>query len=197
MDAIEAIQRRTSVRRFRPDPVSRDTIQRLLDCAVRAPNHKLTEPWRFAVITGDARSRYAEIRAAHRLKRFTDPGSAEALAGASKVRREALETPAFLVVMCAVNPDEIIREEDYASAMMATGNVMIAAESLGLGTYLRTGGIMGERSLGELAGLAEGFRVVGILSVGYPSEAEPPRRRRGAAELTRWVEDEEPGEASS
>ena len=57
MDAIDAIQRRTSVRRFRPEPVSRETIARLLDCAVRAPNHKLTEPWRCAVLTGAARSR--------------------------------------------------------------------------------------------------------------------------------------------
>ena len=62
MDAIDAIQRRTSVRRYRPDPVPRDTIERLLDCAVRAPNHKLTEPWRFAVLTGDAKARFAEIR---------------------------------------------------------------------------------------------------------------------------------------
>jgi nitroreductase len=187
MDAIDAIQRRTSVRRFRPDPVSRDTIERLLDCAVRAPNHKLTEPWRFAVLTGEARSRYAEIRAGHRLKRFTDPGSAEARAGADKVRREALGTPAFVVISCAVSPDEITREEDYASAMMATANLMIAAEALGLGTYLRTGGIMRDPALAELAGLTEGFRIVGVLSLGYPSEPEPPHRRRPAAEVTRWV----------
>jgi nitroreductase len=61
MDALEAIQRRTSVRRFRPDPVARDTIARLLECAVRAPNHKLTEPWRFAVLTGEARARFADL----------------------------------------------------------------------------------------------------------------------------------------
>jgi nitroreductase len=187
MDAIDAIRRRTSVRRFRPDPVSRDTIQILLDSAVRAPNHKLTEPWRFAVLRGDARGRYAEIRAAHRLKRFAEPASDEAAAGAEKVRREALETPVFIVVMCAVSADEITREEDYAAAMMATANMMIAAESLGLGTYLRTGGIMREPGLSALVGLTEGFRIVGILSLGYPAETDPPRRRRPAAELTLWL----------
>ena len=189
MDAIDAIQRRISVRRFRPDPVSRETIQRLLDCAVRAPNHKLTEPWRFTVLTGEARARFAELRASHRLERYADPAAAEALAGADKVRREALQTPVFVVVSCAVDADEITREEDYASAMMATANLMIAAESLGLGTYLRTGGIMRHPGLAELVGLTEGFRVVGVVSVGYPSEPEPPRRRRPAGELTRWVGD--------
>jgi nitroreductase len=188
MDAIEAIQRRTSIRRFRPEPVPRDLIERLLECAIRAPNHKLTEPWRFAVLLGEARARFAEIRAKHRLKRFADPQSTEAVAGAEKVRRESLDTPAFIVVMCAGSPDEITREEDYAATMMGVANLMTAAESLGLGTYLKTGGVMREPLLAKLVGLEEGFRVVGVVSLGYPAEPETPRRRRPAAELTRWVD---------
>jgi nitroreductase len=188
MDAIEAIQRRTSIRRFRPEPVPRDLIERLLECAIRAPNHKLTEPWRFTVLLGDARAQFAEIRARHRLKRFADPQSIEAAAGAEKVRRESLDTPAFIVVMCAVSPDEITREEDYAAAMMAVANLMTAAESLGLGTYLKTGGVMREPLLAKLVGLEEGFRVVGVVSLGVPAEPETPRRRRPAVELTRWVD---------
>lgn len=188
MDAITAINKRTSVRRFRPDSVPRDVLERLLECAVRAPNHKLTEPWRFAVLTGRARDRYAEIRAKHRLKRYTDPSSPEAQAGADKVRRESLETPVYIVAMAAVNPDEITREEDYAATMMAVANLMIAAESLGLGTYLKSGGVMKDPDLIELAGVPEKFRVVGVISIGYPAEQDPPRRRKPAAELTRWVE---------
>src|SRR5215208_1242738 len=188
MDAIAAITARTSVRRFLPRRVSRETIQQLLDCAVRAPNHKLTEPWRFAVLTGPARSRLAELRARHRLKRYAEPGSEEARAAGEKVRRETEDTPAFVVVMCAQSPDELTREEDYAAAMMATANLMIAAESQGLGTYLKTGGIMRDRGVAELVGLEEGFRIVGVVSLGYPAAEEPPRRRRQADGLTRWVE---------
>jgi nitroreductase len=188
MDAIDAIQRRTSVRRFRPESVPRETIARLLDCAVRAPNHKLTEPWRFAVLTGAAVARLAELRARHRLKRYSDPESAEAQAGMEKVRRETEQTPAFVVVMCAVNEDEITREEDYAAAMMATATLLIAAESQGLGTYVKTGGIMRDPGVAALVGLEAGFRVVAVVSLGYPAAEETPRRRRPAAELTRWVE---------
>jgi nitroreductase len=185
MDAIDAIQQRTSVRRYRPDPVSRETIERLLECAVRAPNHKLTEPWRFAVLTGGAKAGLAEIRAAHRLKKADDH---EARARADKARRETLESPALIVVMARTSEDDITREEDYAAVMMAIGNFMTAAQSLGLGTYLKTGGVMRDPALAELIGLPEGYRVVGILSVGYPVEAEPPRRRRPAGELTSWLE---------
>jgi len=187
MDAITAIRRRTSVRRFRPDPVPRETIETLLDCAVRAPNHKLTEPWRFAVLTGAARDWFAELRARHRLTRFADPASDEARTAVEKMRLETERTPALVVIMCAVSPDEKTREEDYAAAMMATANLIIAAESLGLGTYLRTGGLMQEPDAPTLAGLERGFRSVGIQSLGYPEAEEPPRRRRAAAELTRWV----------
>jgi nitroreductase len=188
MDAITAINQRTSVRRFRPDPVSRETLERLLECAVRAPNHKLTQPWRFAILSGTARDRFAELRAGHRLKRFDNPSAAVSLAAADKVRRETRETPMFVVVMSVVNPDAITREEDYAASMMALANLMIAAQSLGLGTYLKTGGIMGDPGLLKLARVPEGFRVVGIVSLGYPAEVEPPRPRKPAAELTEWME---------
>lgn len=188
MDAITAINKRTSVRRFRPDPIPREAVERLLECAVRAPNHKLTEPWRFAVLTGRARDRYAEIRASHRLKRYADPSAPEAQAGAEKVRRESRGIPVYVIAMAAINPDEITREEDYAATMMAIANFMIAAESLGLGTYLKSGGVMRDPDLLQLAGVPEKFRVVGIVSLGYPAEQDPPRRRRPAAELTHWVE---------
>jgi len=188
MDAIDAIQSRTSVRRYRPDRVSRETIERLLDCAVRAPNHKLTEPWRFAVLTGGAKARLAEIRARHRLKKYDDPTSEEAHARADKAQRETLESPAIIVVMVRTSDDEITREEDYAAVMMAIANLMTAAQSLGLGTYLKTGGVMRDPGLAHLVGLGDGYRVVGILSVGYPAEPAAPRRRRPAGELTTWLE---------
>src|SRR3954447_18830586 len=118
MDPLTALLNRTSVRHFRPEAVPPEVIGQLLECAIRAPNHKLTEPWRFVVLTGRARDRFADIRAEHRLKRFEDPAAAEAVAAAEKVRRESREIPAYVVVMSAVCPDEITREEDYAATMM-------------------------------------------------------------------------------
>jgi nitroreductase len=188
MDAITAIHQRTSVRRFRSEPVPRETIEQVLECAVRAPNHKLTQPWRFSILSGAARDRFAQLKAGHRLKRFDDPSAPEALAAADKVRRETRDTPVFVVVMSAVSPDETTREEDYAASMMAVANLMVAAESLGLGSFLRTGSIMRDPTVLELARVPQGFRVVGIVSLGYPAEAESPRRRKPAAELTEWVE---------
>jgi nitroreductase len=187
MDALVAILSRTSVRQYRAEPVPPELIGRLLECAVRAPNHKLTEPWRFVVLTGAARDKFAAIRAQHRLKRFEDPSSSEALAAAEKVRREAQATPAYVIVSSVVNPDELTRQEDYAATMMAVGNLIVAAQSLGLGTFLRTGGVMEDQGLLDLAQIPENQRIVAIVSVGYPSDQAPPRRRTPWSELTRWV----------
>src|SRR5918998_4443039 len=103
MDPIAAIKQGTSVRRYRSEPIPRDIVEHLLECAVRAPNHKLTQPWRFAVISGAAKERYAEIRARHRLTRFTEPASPEAATAADKVRREGPGRPPHIVAMTAVS----------------------------------------------------------------------------------------------
>jgi nitroreductase len=95
--------------------------------------------------------------------------------------------PAVIVIMSRVHEDEVMREEDYAAVMMATANLMTAAQSLGLGTYLKTGGVMRDPALGQLVGLLDGYRIVGVLSLGYPAETDPPRRRRPAGDLTQWL----------
>jgi nitroreductase len=188
MDAHEAIARRASTRSFTPDPVPRAVIERLLAAAVRAPNHKLTEPWRFAVLTGASVGRFAELRRAHRATRFPDPAAPEAAKAIEKTYREARDTPAFIIVMCAVSDDPVRLEEDVAAAMMATENLLIAATAEGLGTYVRTGGIMQDAAVRELARAPAGHRIVAILSLGYPAEAQQPTRRSDPAEKTVWLD---------
>ena len=165
-------------------------IARLLDCAVRAPNHKLTEPWRFAVLTGAARARaWPTCARATGSSATPIPTSDEARAGAEKVRRETEETPAFVVVMCAVNPDELTREEDYAATMMATANLMIAADVAWARHLPQDRGYhAGPRTWPRWRAWRRGSGSWRVVSLGYPAGEEAPRRRRPAAELTRWIE---------
>lgn len=188
MDAHDAIARRVSTRAFRSDPVPRAVIERLLAAAVRAPNHKLTEPWRFVVLSGSSARRFAELKRAHRATRFADPAAPESARAIEKTYREALETPAFVVVLCAESDDPVRREEDFAATMMATQNLLIAATAEGLGSYVRTGGIMRDAAVRELARAPERDRIVAVVSLGYPAETPEPRRRTAAAERTTWLD---------
>lgn len=52
MDVIEAVNKRKSIRSFRPDTVPRDTLAEMLKLALRAPSWANTQPWEFAVVTG-------------------------------------------------------------------------------------------------------------------------------------------------
>ena len=188
MDAHDAIAGRASTRAFADRPVSRAVLERLLAAAVRAPNHKLTEPWRFAVLTGASARRFAELRRAHRATRFPDPAAPEAARAIEKTWREALGTPAFVVVSTAVSEDAVRREEDYAAVMMAVQNLLIAATAEGLGSYLRTGGIMEDAGLKALVQLPAGHRVVAVVSLGYPAAPQGPTRRADAAAKTLWLD---------
>jgi nitroreductase len=188
MDAYDAIARRASTRSFTPEPVPHPLIERLLAAAVRAPNHKLTEPWRFAVLAGASALRFAEIKRAHRATRFADPGAPEAAKAIEKTYREARDTPAFIIVMCGASDDPVRHEEDFAATMMATQNLLIAATAEGLGTYVRTGGIMRDSAVRALAQTPAEYRIVAIVSLGYPAEDQEPRRRSDPAVKTVWLE---------
>ena len=188
MDAYDAIARRASTRGFRAEPVPRAVIERLLAAAVRAPNHKLTEPWRFAVLAGASARRFAELKRDHRSTRFPDPATPEAARKIERAYQEALATPAFVVVLCAESDDDVRREEDYAATMMATQNLLIAATAEGLGSYVRTGGIMGDAAVRELVRAPADHRIVAVVSLGYPAAAEAPRRRTDPASRTEWLD---------
>ncbi len=188
MDAFEALESRASVRVFLPEEPPRAVVERLLRAAVRAPNHKLTEPWRFVVVRGAAKRRYADLLRAHRAQKFADPHAPDAAAKIAKTFQEHLATPLFVFAIQQLADDAVRREEDYAAVMMATQNLMVAAVAAGLGSYLRTGGIMDSPDVRNLVGAGDGERIVGIVSLGKPA-AEPARTRRApAAERTTWLD---------
>ncbi|MBK1711599.1 nitroreductase [Rubrivivax gelatinosus] len=61
-----AISSRRSIRAFRPDPVPRATVERILELASRAPSGTNVQPWKVTVLTGAAQARLsARIRAAY------------------------------------------------------------------------------------------------------------------------------------
>jgi nitroreductase len=87
-----------------------------------------------------------------------------------------------------VNSDDPeIREEDYAAAMMAVQNIALAAVELGLGTHIKTGGVMSDPAARAATGVAENERIVAIVNVGAPLESPPVKARQPASRFTTWV----------
>ena len=190
MDVEHAIESRRSIGRVKPDPVPRALIERILQSAVHAPNHRITEPWRFHVFVGKGRGELARVRAEiARLQAEAEGEDEEMAAGRiSRERKKAFRAPVVIAVICEAGRDEVETLENYAACAAAVQNMLLTAHALGLGVMWRTGSVAYHDHMRKFLGLEEGDTVVAHLYIGYPDMDERPRRRQAAREKTVWHE---------
>ena len=183
MEAYEAIVTRRSVPKVDPDAVpDRATIFKLLEAAVRAPNHHLTQPWRFIVLTGDALLELGEAWAA---------GDEVAGRNPEIARIKARRAPVVIAVIGMPNPNhpKVIELEEHHAIGAALQNMLLAAHALGLGAMLRTGVVTRYDEVRAFLGLEPTEYIAGFVYVGYPSveEGDRPLTRRDPVETrTEW-----------
>ncbi len=186
MDVKEAIRNRRSIKQFTDRPVRPEEITALLELADTAPNHRLTRPVRFHVLGPAARAAYGSILGARKAKKLEDPAAAEALIAKVSAQEAAIPALVFVSVRLDENPE--IREEDYATAMMAVQNLMLGAVGMGLGSHLKSGAVMGDPRTRELLGLADGERLVAMVQLGEPAAVPEAKAGRPVTEATRWLD---------
>ncbi len=190
MDVVQAIKTRQSVGRVKQDPVPRELIGQILESAVHAPNHKITEPWRFHVFTGKGRGELARARAKLAGLLADEEGEeAELIAGRiSRERKKAFRSPVVIAVISVAGRDEVETLENYAACCAALQNMQLMAHSLGLASIWRTGPVAYHPFMRDFFGLDDGDKIVAYLYLGYSDMGERARRRRPAGELTVWHE---------
>jgi nitroreductase len=113
-------------------------------------------------------------------------------ADAARTMRETVAAehralPCMIAVAVPTTDDPEIREEDYAAAMMAIQNISLTAVELGLGTHLKTGGVMSDPAARIAVGVRDDERIVAIVNVGVPAEVPAPKKREPASAFTVWV----------
>src|SRR4051795_11038827 len=122
MEVDAAVRTRRTHKAYRPEPVDAGTLDELLDLARWAPNHHLTNPWRFRIL-GPA--------SLERLKAAADaakPGSA----------RKLDRAPTLVVVSAVQTGDPVQDREDLLACGVAAYIVLLAAHARGLAGYWRT-----------------------------------------------------------
>lgn len=185
MDIFDAIESRRSIKNFTDRPVSDEAIQQLLSMAVLAPNHRMTEPWRFYVLGPEARGAYGAALGARKAKRVDDEDAAAAVI--AKVEKTHRELPAMMAVSMILDGNPEIREEDYAATYMAIQNLCLAACAMGLGTHVKSGAVMDDPRARAALGVDDDERIVATIHMGIPAEVPTPKERRDAADFTTWV----------
>src|SRR6185436_9842069 len=116
MNVREAIRARRSIKRFDPRPVTREDIEALLEAAALAPNHRLTQPWRFYVLGPEARYAYGLALGDRKARKLENAEAGRTLRETVAAEHRAL--PAMLVVAVVQTDNAEQREEDYAAALM-------------------------------------------------------------------------------
>lgn len=164
MEVLDAIRTRRTVKTYRPEPVARDVLERILEVARWAPNHRQTEPWRFRVLGSEAQQRLKQAA-----------GGPEA---AVKLER----APTLVVASFVPSVLPLHAREDEQSAACAVYAVLLAARDAGLASYWRTPGVLRTDAGRRAVGLGEDEEVLGLLHFGEPDGEVPEPPQRGALE---------------
>lgn len=184
---LTALKNRRSTSRVAEEEPPEALIRTMLEAATWAPNHHLTEPWRFFVFRRDARARLGEVMGAAAARCEDDPDKAEA--ARSRMLEKPLRAP--YVIAVAAEPDsrdKIFEIEEIAATAAATQNMLLAAEALGLGAIWRTGWATYRDEIREFLGLSPRATVLGFVYVGYTSRPATARVRQPAEAVTTWLE---------
>jgi nitroreductase len=176
-DGFAALLRgRRSIDLYTPDPVPASVVLEAIDVARWAPNHRLTQPWRFYLIGPATRSSVIDLAVAIDVAKKGER--------AGPVRRARLDAvPGFLVLTTRRSDDPLVDREDYAACCCAAQNLMLTLWERGIGTKWTTGGITRDARFHELLGIeAAQEAVVGFIWYGVP-KVVPTQERRPVAEL--------------
>jgi nitroreductase len=167
---------RRTIHLFQPEVPPRETVVQALDLARWAPNHRLTEPWRFYLIGRETATAIAHLNAEIVAETRGEQ------AGTAKLERW-LAVPGWMAVTCVRSDDPVRAREDYAACCCAVQNAMLYLWSEGIGVKWTTGDVTRDDRFFELLGVdPEAEALVGLFWYGYPAEI-PVTRRRPLAEV--------------
>ena len=185
----DAIFRRRSVKEFTPDPVPRETLERLFAAAIWAPNHRLTEPTRFFAVPKDGpmRARLAEAAWRSAYDESDNPSPERKRRSADGKRDRVVDAPAMVYVYSLPGDSEEVTRENYATACCAVQNIALAAVAEGLSLDWSTGGLTRIPGLAGMLGADDAWTMVGVLFIGAAA-ALPTTQRTPHPEVVAWLE---------
>jgi nitroreductase len=164
----DAIRTRRTHKAYTGEPVERAVLEELLELARWAPNHNLTNPWRFRVVGPEA---------LERLKRAAGPEAA------SKLDR----APTLVVSSCVLSGDPEQDEEDLHATACASYIVLLAAHARGLAGYWRTPAVLRTPEGQAAVGMGEDERFVGLIHLGSPVQEQRPPERAPAEQVVEFL----------
>lgn len=212
---------RRSMRDFSERPVARATLERLLLAATSAPSASNRQPWQFAVVASKrlrsaivtaVRERAEEMKAiierGHHAEDFGNYGDFfhEPLLSAAVIiipqYREFPDLIANLLASGGADPAAFhtagSMQAELCSTSAAVMNLLMQAHASGLGGCWMAGPMIARDRICALLDIAEPWKMVGAIALGYPAGALPEQKpRKPLDRVVRWYDDDEPREEST
>lgn len=150
----------------------RELVTKILEAATWAPTHHMTEPWRFVVLLGDERKRLGDSLATALEPSIQDDQKKQQLVAQEKLK--PLSAPVIIAMIFSPKQGgKIIPQEEIVSAGAALQNALLAAHSLGLSTYVRTGPHVYLEPIKNFLSMKDTESLLAFIYLGY--KAEEPR----------------------
>ncbi|RLC40210.1 MAG: nitroreductase [Candidatus Nealsonbacteria bacterium] len=167
MEVFEAITKRRSVRKYKPEPIPEEKLRRILEAARLAPSAHNAQEWRFIV-----------VREEERRKKIAEASHQSFVA----------EAP-VIIVLVSLNPEHIMSGGAPAYAVdlgIAGEHIALQAVEEGLGTCWI--GAFSQEKVKEILNIPAQYKVVALLTLGYPADKDEGKERKDFNQVVSFEE---------
>ncbi len=192
MGIMQAIEDRRSIRKFKPDPVPREILDKILRAGTLAPSGKNKQPWKFYVVQGDKRQEMVEVMGKG-INRLEADG---VRSGSAKFTRKIMENaPVTIFVFNPTSKHPLLKRHvlekysdlvDIQSVGAAIQNMLLSAMAYGLGSLWICDIFYAYEEFCDWFG--ETGQMIAAVSLGYPDQEPNPRPRSTVDEVTIFFE---------
>lgn len=177
MELTEAVRNRRTWKSYGAEPLTHEQLEELFELVRWAPNHRLTEPWRFRVLGPQTMEKLRALAAQQAIDAF--PGATDADKLGAVAAKKLSTAPNFVAVSSVRSQDPVQDAEDFQSSSVAAYILLLAAHSKGYASFWRSPGVLQTDDGAAIAGIGGDEEAVGLIYLGPKGEIAPPAGVRG------------------
>lgn len=185
----QLIRQRRSIfpRDYTGEPVDDAIVRQILLNATWAPTHKVTQPWRFMVFTGDGLKKLAEFQAACYKQVTTAKGKFEEDKYQGLLTKPMQSSHIISIGMKRDEKKSVPELEEIGAVYCAVENMYLTATAYGLGAYLSTGGVTFYEEAKPFFNLGPEDKLLGFFHLGTTNYTPPDSKRKSVEDVSVWV----------
>lgn len=166
--------------------VHKEQIELLLNNAIWAPTHGMTQPWRFKVFMGEGKDRLGEFMKELYLNKVPKEEQKEIKLNRN-TNRPSRASAVIAICMERQKEEKIPEIEEVEAVACAVQNMYLTCTAYGLGGFWSTPKLIYTKEMNDFLGLGKKDKCLGLFYVGYPANDWPKGQRKPIEYVTEWV----------